>query len=409
MSFCANCGQKNDDTSKFCFNCGNPLTAEPPVNTPVVDEAPQPPYTEETEATEVPEAVTEDALTKTAEGAFAPEIPPEVYPPHNEVYPPHNEGTYQPPVKKKKSKTPIIVAAAIVAILLVVAAVLVFTHTICLFHEYSEPTCEEAAICTYCEKEGESALGHAWAEATCTAPKTCTRCQISEGDMLPHTWKAATCVAPKICENCSVAEGEALGHEWQGGSCTEAGTCVRCGIEADEPVGHIDGEWVTENAATLMNGGTERLICANCDAILDVRIIDAKEPAVNGMSFNFTEEEFVEWLEGYLGFTIEYDAYNEVYSFTSAAGGYTGDLAFECDTEGYVSAIGILTDEAATSIGIAMGFAGEINPVFYYDNDDILAVYNGDFYTDALMTVGYDDSEGMCVSVLGTEEWFSDY
>lgn len=399
MSFCANCGQKNEDNSKFCFNCGSPLDAaqapvEEAVNNQVWQEEPQTNVTEDVGA---PYFDGGDTVAP-AETAGAPAV-------SADAYPPYNEGVYQPPVKKK-SKTPIIAAVAVVVVLLVAAAALIFTHTICLFHEYSEPDCEKAAICVYCEKEGESALGHAWTDATCTVPRTCSRCQKTEGDVLPHSWRAATCVAPRICENCSIAEGESLGHDWQGGSCVEAGRCARCGMVAEEPVGHIDGEWVTETAPTLVNNGTEKLFCANCDAVLDVRIVDPKDPAVDGAAFNFTEEEFVEWLETNNGFTIVYSAYDEAYEFSTSGNKYSGYFAFECDADGKVSAIGILADDAATSIGIAMGLAGSIDPVFVYDDDDILAVYNGEYYTDALMTVVYDESEGMCISALAPDELF---
>lgn len=403
MSFCGNCGQKNDDGSKFCFHCGSPLAEEPspveaPVNIPGVD------YTHEipsAEKIEEPGAVGGNGVTDITEGADIHEIPPE-------VYPPNDEGAYQPPVKKKNSKTPIIIAAAVVVILAVVAAVLILTHTICLFHEYSEPTCEEAATCVYCEKEGDSALGHAWTDATCEVPKTCIRCQKTEGDKLPHIWKDATCVAPKFCENCSIAEGEALGHEWQGGSCTEPGRCVRCGIEGDEPAGHIDGEWVVDTEATLVKGGSESLLCAECDEVIDTRMTIAKDPAVNGTAFNFTEAEFVEWLEVYLGFSIIDSSAGEVYSFVTSAGGYKGDIAVECDETGNVYAIGILMDDATTTITTAMGLASNINPVFYYGEDDIAAVYEDGYYTDALLTVAYDDSDGFCIAVIAPEAWFNE-
>ena len=117
-------------------------------------------------------------------------------------------------------------------------------------------------------------------------------------------------------------------------------------------------------------------------------------------------KEFVEWLETNKGFTIVYSAYDEAYEFSTSGNEYSGYFAFECDTDGKVSAIGILADDATTSIVIAMGLAESIDPVFVYDDDDILAVYNGEYYTDALMTVVYDESEGMCISALAPAEWF---
>lgn len=388
MSFCPFCGEKNTEDSRFCANCGKPLTeftpeeqapAQEPVNTPFEEPDYQSPTQEE-----------------------IPYYNPDYSVGQNATY---NEGTYQPPVKKK-SKTPLIVAVAVIAILLVAAAALIFTHTICIFHEYSDATCEEAAACVYCDSVGEEALGHDFAEATCTVPKTCKRCNKTEGDVKPHSWKEATCVAPKICSDCNVAMGDALGHDWQGESCTEAGICGRCGEKGTEPQGHVDGEWVVDKKATLMNGGTENLYCANCDAILDVRIVDARDPAVDGATFNFTEDEFVEWAEGYLGFTMNYSSYDEDYEFSTAGNEYSGYIAFECDENGNVAAIGVLADDPSVSIGVAMAIAGSLDPLFTFDDEAILAVYNGDYYTDALMTIAYAEEEGLHATVLAPDEWY---
>ena len=95
MSFCANCGQKNEDGSKFCFNCGSPLDAvqapvEEAVNNQVWQEEPQTNVTEDVGA---PYFDGGDTVAP-AETAGAPVV-------SDDAYPPYNEGVYQPPVKKK--------------------------------------------------------------------------------------------------------------------------------------------------------------------------------------------------------------------------------------------------------------------------------------------------------------------
>jgi len=135
MSFCQYCGEQNPDNSRFCFSCGKPLGQ--------VEHAPMPeqvPYNEPAYQPPMPEQM--------------PYNEPVYQPPVTEqMNIPYNDPSFQPP-KPKKNKVPIIAAGAIVAILLVTAAVLIFTHTICIFHDYSEATCEQAAVCSYCEKEG---------------------------------------------------------------------------------------------------------------------------------------------------------------------------------------------------------------------------------------------------------------
>lgn len=415
MSFCQYCGKQNPDSSKFCFSCGKPLEAFSPESQPVVPEQNNAPYFEQ-------ENATERVQMPYSEPQFQQNYPEQNNPVYNE---PGYEPVYQPPMgepmnasynepafiptEAKKNKTPIIAACAIVAILLVTAAVLIFTHTICIFHEYSEATCEKAAVCSYCDKKGEAALGHAWKDATCTAPKTCETCGKTEGDVKPHSWNDATCTVPKTCADCNKTEGTELGHDWQGGSCTVAGTCGRCGVKGTDAPGHSEGEWVAEKKATLVNTGTENLYCSRCNALLDTRISDVKDPAVDGAAFNFTEDDFVEWAEEYMGLYMYYSSAEECYEFATADWSSEGYIALDCDSKGNVCAIGVLSEDAATAAAMAMVFAQQIDPMFVADEDAVYDLFNDEHYSDALMTIVYMEMDsGLYGAVLAPDAWYDE-
>jgi len=172
--------------------------------------------------------------------------------------------------KRKGGKGKIIALVAAVFVLIAAVAVLIMTHVIC--------------------------LSHAWEDATCTEPKSCRYCGKTEGKALGHKYQDATCTTPQTCSVCKQEQGEPGGHEWQDATCTEAKICIHCGTVEGEALGHTDGEWVETEAATLVDGGMEEMSCAVCGEKLDSRSTDEKKPAVEGMSFNFTDAELVEWL-----------------------------------------------------------------------------------------------------------------
>lgn len=455
MSFCQYCGEKNPDTSKFCFRCGKPLGTfvpanQPPVpvqnNEPVVDpdatqrvqmpfnepafdqpapeqistpfDEPAPaqvnvPYNEPSFSQPVPEQVN----VPYNEPAFEQPVPEQVNVPYNEsaygqanvpynepafqqynqgqMNVPYNEPSFQPPQpqKKKKNKTPIIAVCAILVIIIAAAAALIFTHTICLFHEYSEPTCTKAAVCTYCDKEGDGALGHKWADATCTEAKKCETCGETEGEALGHTWNEATCTVAKTCSVCNEVDGEALGHNYTGGSCTEASMCSRCNEMGTEAPGHTESDWVAEKEATLSAGGYEVKRCEVCDTLLDSRNTSKKEPQVKSDSFNFGHYEFAEWIDdeisdievdynyeldgSYVYYEIRTDDYDE------------GFIMLEVNSAGEVNKIVCWFEDETLAAAFCILTATGIDPNFA--KTDAVQEFNngGDSFTDAGMSVGY--------------------
>lgn len=62
-------------------------------------------------------------------------------------------------------------------------------------HDFSEATCTDPAICTFCGATEGIALGHNWQEATCTSPKTCTKCQTTKGTAANHHYSEGICTS----------------------------------------------------------------------------------------------------------------------------------------------------------------------------------------------------------------------
>ena len=113
---------------------------------------------------------------------------------------------------------------------------------------------------------------------------------------IKHDWKEATCTTEKTCSYCGKTEGSVAGHKWQDATCTQAKTCSGCKKKTGEPLGHTS-EWIATSDATLVNTGTEELNCSTCGETLDERDTPIKDAKVERNSFNFKDDEFVQWLE----------------------------------------------------------------------------------------------------------------
>lgn len=70
---------------------------------------------------------------------------------------------------------------------LVVFAVLLGTHTICVFHFYQDATCTQPKTCKFCGTTTGEPLGHLWQDATCETPSRCLTCGETVGAALGHT------------------------------------------------------------------------------------------------------------------------------------------------------------------------------------------------------------------------------
>lgn len=228
---CTNCEAEIPDESKVCPECSSPLTEE---LTETVEEQP----------VEVPAEVLEE----------------------------------ETPVKKKKRIGLVLAIVGGVLALGTTLAILIFTHVICIKHDYFSATCKYPKTCMYCEKTKGDPLPHSWADATCTKAKTCTDCDETEGEALGHNWEEATCTSAKECKVCSKTEGD--------------------------PLPHTEGSWKTTKTATLIDYGKESLSCVDCGKVIDTRTTSKKTPKASGTSFNFTDKEFIEWFNDISTITI---------------------------------------------------------------------------------------------------------
>ena len=250
--FCPNCGNSMTTEERFCKKCGavnpayspSPTTPQPPVADAVTEFIPvqpqnttTPSYTANQPTTYAPISSVEQTQ---APGYTTNTISPTYMGTPNIVQP-------TPPEKKKSNKGLIaaIVSATSVLVIVGVFLTLILTHVICINHNWEEATCEKAKTCSYCGK--------------------------TEGDVAGHNWKDATCV--------------------------EAKTCSVCKKKSGEPLGHTDGEWVVTTEPTLMTTGIESLSCATCGEALDERSVSKKDAKAERASFNFKDDEFIQWLE----------------------------------------------------------------------------------------------------------------
>lgn len=199
-------------------------------------------------------------------------------------------------------------------------AIIAVTMTSCSCkHEWEKATCDKPKTCKLCGETEGSVLAHEFEEATCTDPKICKLCGKTRGDAKGHDFAEATCTLPQICTVCQAEEGEPLGHKivvdravkatcttdglTEGKHCRVCNTVI---VEQKEIVadGHSHGSWKTVTEPTLIKAGEEEKRCTDCDKVLDSRTIEKKKPAAAGMSFNFKDKEFVEWLNAETSLTV---------------------------------------------------------------------------------------------------------
>ncbi len=274
---------------------------------------------------------------------------------------------------RKKVLIPIIIGASFLTALFIFLF-LTFTHIICINHDWQAPNCVEPAQCWHCDKYKDDVLGN-------------------------HDWNEATCTTPKTCIHCKAEDGEPLGHDWQESTCTEPKTCLNCGETNGEVSEHTEGEWTVTKEATFEKEGEKKLSCSVCGEILDIQSVSKKVPAVDGDSFNFTDEELIDWLNDIASFSVGYtdmsdsDEGNTLYPiyYESEIGGLFlnhGDNG----KDGLVKCIGIIHDDHSTAL--AMGaFIGEKIDSEFSANDALAPVLLGDTYTKADMTlVDVDDA-----------------
>lgn len=370
-SFCPKCGRKLSPNEKFCVGCGaeNTINYVAPVFTPSFNI----PEEEPTQVVPPQLDVQDDMATQVIPPLFEnqEQMPPQNVAPqpqygYNQAYNepmqappymgmPNNNIPPMPPQKKKSSKGLVIALIIVIVLALVgVLVALIATHTICISHE--------------------------WEEATCTTPKTCIYCDKTEGGIAGHKWQDATCTTPKTCSVCKTEKGE--------------------------PIGHIEGNWEISVESTLTEKGLEALLCANCGQKLDERSVPVKTATVDGRSFNFKDDEFVNWLESIS--TLEVGALNETdengNNFYPLLGpdGEAGALVLAHDEDnGNVNCIMIYFQNDDTLAAASIGFIGEeIGTYFDAYNAAEYILYDLTYSKDSMTAMMLPIDDTMTCAVL---------
>jgi len=367
MTYCPKCGNRGSNNDRVCGHCGTWL-------------------------------VKEETLSARKYSASEPTLPSE----------PRPETAVKPEKKKKKILLPIIIVCAVLASV----GVLFLTHVICLNHKWEDATCTEPKRCRYCQKTEGEALGHKYEEATCTKPQICSVCEGETGSPAGHEWEAATCTEPKTCAICGQQEGETADHVWQEATCTEPKICTQCSATEGEALGHTEGEWVETQEASLIEGGTEELRCSVCEEGLDTRRTEKKDPEVEGIAFNFTDEELIEWINDSLDSVQIEEEKVEGMELEKGRTAYVIEregkvgvlmLAHGNDQEdGNVSAIMIYFEESKeTALAIA-AVLGEAIDSRFTAQTGALKVMGGDIYVNGGMVLAFIDDD---IAVLATEAY----
>ena len=205
-------------------------------------------------------------------------------------------------------------------------------------HEYAKevvaPTCTESGYTTYtCTDCGKSfvsdyvdALGHDWGEWNTTKPATCTESGTEQ----------------RVCSHDSThvetREIKMLGHNYVGvetkPTCTENGyttyTCTDCenSFVSDyvDALGHDWGEWNTTKAATCVEEGEGKRVCAHDNSHFETRAIPKIEHNYKATVTAATCTE-----QGYTTYECVVCGDSYVGSYTSALGhNYVNGVCTRC-------------------------------------------------------------------------------
>ena len=264
---CDKCNFENNDSAKFCSECGNPLKRQ------------ESKYYGE---------------PKLDGYQFASEM--------NDFKTESFEGSSPKASKSPKNKKTLM--AAIVVILIVASVITLVVSSRCN-HEFGDTKCGEIPVCVVCSKSVGKPLEHDWTPANCTEPKTCKTCGEIDGDSLGHDWQEATCQTPKTCRRCGKTAGKAVAHECDNWNIIKKATCTQNGkregycnlckqtvTETVPETEHKPGKWETEKKATIKSDGKRVKRCTVCNEV------------VKEESIKITEEEYKNECQSYSYSTI---------------------------------------------------------------------------------------------------------
>ncbi len=215
-----------------------------------------------------------------------------------------------------------------------------------------------------------------------------------EWENLGHNWNPASCTEPKTCWICDKTEGEPLEHNWVDATCTEPITCSICGKTDGDTLNHIPSDWTMIEKPTISNSGREERVCTVCNGTIDSRDIEKKQTMIDDKSFNFTDDELIDWINDistmYVSSTdLElFDTDNTSYRITTSDDEVGALILNHGDNgkDGNICAIMTWFDDSYYSGSLAAWLGEKINSDFSTDSA-IDKFINDESYTAADMTV----------------------
>lgn len=196
-----------------------------------------------------------------------------------------------------------------------------------------------------------------------------------------HDWVDATCTTPKYCELCGKTEGDAIGH--------------------------IESDWTAVEEASLINNGVEELVCSVCGEVLDERSSDKKTPKIVNNTFNFTDEELIDWANDWLNDTYDiddsgaFDLGSDILGYkVETKDGEDGMLLLKHDGGKEVSAIMVYFDDFVDRTALALFFGTKINKNFIYDDASKVLATDGTYFASDMIATNITLKKNMEVALL---------
>lgn len=213
------------------------------------------------------------------------------------------------------------------------------------------------------------------------------------GAICIHEWTEATCTEAKICSKCNKVEGSELGHEWIEATCTEAKKCQRCNIMEGEALGHVKEREIVVSKGSILEASVIAKVCSVCGENYGQKRVTIK-PDVDGEHFNFTHDDFVEYINDTLGngYYIDSGSKSEemyIYGLYKNGAYQNNKVAFTWDDSGNVQTIWTMGDMAVPLVThMAIEFDSTLN-----SDDFIYDIYINHIVENDGIQYGYFSSE----------------
>lgn len=201
-------------------------------------------------------------------------------------------------------------------------------------------------------------------------------------------------------------------HNWIDATCTNPMYCDICGETEGNAPGHVEGEWTATKEATLIDVGVEEIFCTVCGKSLDSRGTELKKVKIIGNTFNFTDEELIDWANSWLNGTHEIESYGHFDLGSDILGyrietddGENGMLLLKHDGGDEVSAIMVYFDNFVDRSALALFFGTKINSNFVYDDAALVLANNSTYFAANMIATNLTISDGLEVAMLTPESY----